>query len=264
MRIQRLLKYSLLIPSALLFILPAGCAPEGNIVTQFSTIDALLAGSYDGFIELSEVDRAGNLGIGTFDRLDGEMILLDDVFWQSRSDGKIIRMDKNVTTPFASVCQFEPETTGDLEAEPSMSALLGRLDGSCTDVNGIYAVRIRGDFGPVRVRAVPAQRKPYPPLAEVTRDQPEFELTGSSGTVVGFRLPPFVKGLNVPGWHLHYLSEDHSFGGHILQLELKEGVYEIDSLNRLMVQLDETGRGMAGLDLTRDRSEELKQVEGGE
>ena len=246
-----------------LLIMP-GCAPPGDGVIQYSTIDALLVGAYDGFVELEELDRAGNLGIGTFDRLDGEMIFLDNEFWQARADGKVIRMEESETTPFASVCEFRPDLTRNLQAEASLEALTRNLDGICENANGIYAVKITGDFAYVKTRSVPPQQKPYRPLTEVTKNQPEFESRDTRGTIVGFRLPPYVKGLNVPGWHLHFLSDDKSFGGHILQLELNRGSCQVDSLNRLTVELEKTGKGMAGLDLTKDRSDDLRQVEGSE
>lgn len=247
----------------ILLMIP-GCAPPGDGVIQYSTIDALLVGAYDGFVELEELDRAGNLGIGTFDRLDGEMIFLDNEFWKARADGKVIRMEESEKTPFASVCEFRPDLTRDLLAEASLEALTRTLDEICENSNGIYAVKITGDFAHVKTRSVPSQQKPYRPLTEVTKNQPEFESRNTRGTIVGFRLPPYIKGLNVPGWHLHFLSGDKSFGGHILQLELSRGTCQVDSLNRLTVELEKTGRGMAGLDLTRDRSDDLRQVEGSE
>jgi acetolactate decarboxylase len=247
----------------LLAVMPGCTAPVDGIV-QYSTIDALLVGAYDGFVELEELDRVGNLGIGTFDRLDGEMIFLDNEFWQARADGKVVRMKATETTPFASVCEFRPDFTMDLQPADSLAALTGTLDGACKNTNGIYAVKITGNFPYLKTRSVPSQQKPYRPLTEVTKNQPEFEARNSSGTIVGFRLPAYVKSLNVPGWHLHFLSDDRSFGGHILQLELREGSCQVDSLNRLTVELEKTGQGMAGLDLTKDRSEDLRQVEGSE
>jgi len=107
---QKTLPASALFPAILIFsLLLTGCSPPTDSVTQYSTIDALLAGSYDGFAELNELDRVGNLGIGTFDRLDGEMILLNDNFWQARADGKIVRVPGDMSTPFASVCEFSPD-----------------------------------------------------------------------------------------------------------------------------------------------------------
>jgi len=262
MKANKPYRVALLLSCFVLFLWLSGCSPRENGVTQFSTIDALLAGSYDGFAGLQELDQAGNLGIGTFDRLDGEMILLDDEFWQARADGKIVRMEETVTTPFASVCEFTPDFSNELSSQPDMKSLKTELDRICSNHNGIYAVRITGEFDYVRTRSVPAQEKPYRPLAEVTRSQPEFEHKHSTGTIIGFRLPPYVKGLNVPGWHLHYISDDRSFGGHLLQLRLKNAVCQVDKLNWITVELEESGRGMAGLDLSIDRSSELEEVEG--
>lgn len=248
----------------LLLFSSCGDSPPKNTVTQYSTIDALLVGAYDGFVELRQLDEAGNMGIGTFDRLEGEMILLDDEFWQARADGSMVRLADDVTTPFASVCQFNPDLSGELGPQPSLSALTKAMDEVCPNSNGIYAVKIKGEFKFIKTRSVPAQKKPYPPLAEVAENQPEFEHFDSTGTVIGFRLPPYIKGLNVPGWHLHYLSEDRTAGGHILDLQLTNGSYQVDGLSRMTIELDESGRNMAGLDLSKDRSEELKQVEGTE
>ena len=262
MKSQNLKAAGCILACLTLCVLLPGCSPRENQVTQFSTIDALLAGSYDGFADLQELDRAGNLGIGTFDKLNGEMILLDDEFWQARADGKIIRMEKNATTPFASVCEFSPDLAVDLQPQPDMDSLSRALDSICEKTNGIYAVKITGEFNYVKTRSVPAQQKPYPPLIKVTENQPEFEIENSTGTIIGFRLPPYVKGINVPGWHLHYLSDDKSFGGHLLQLNLKKAVCQVDNLTRLTLELDKTGRSMADIDMTIDRTDELKKVEG--
>jgi len=262
---MRLKLSPIIIPGVLLLhciLFISGCRPQENTIVQYSTIDALLAGSYDGFARLGALDQAGNMGIGTFDALDGEMILVDDQFWKAGADGSLVRMDLDATTPFASVCEFSPEIIEPLEPAASLKDLTSALDSLCPDQNGLYAVRIDGEFGPVKTRSVPAQQKPYPPLAEVTRNQPEFHRSGSAGTIVGFRLPPYIEGLNVPGWHLHYLSNDRAFGGHLLELEMKNGTCGVDKMHRLTIELDESGEALSGLDLTRDRSEDLRQVEG--
>ena len=60
-------------------------------LTQVSTIDALLAGAYDGVMNTSEFKNYGNFGLGTFDKLDGEMIVLNGDVYQARYDGKVIK-----------------------------------------------------------------------------------------------------------------------------------------------------------------------------
>ena len=71
---KKYIQYTLLVTSFFLF----GCstAPQ-NVVYQESTVDALLSGVYDGELPLEQLRKHGHFGIGTFDRLDGEMVLLD-------------------------------------------------------------------------------------------------------------------------------------------------------------------------------------------
>lgn len=89
----------------------AGCAGTSrNTLYQTSTIDALLAGTYDGDMSLNQLRRQGDFGIGTYDNLDGEMVLLDGPFYQVKADGKVYAPDLRGETPFAAVCPFRPET----------------------------------------------------------------------------------------------------------------------------------------------------------
>lgn len=239
-----------------------GCATVAHDqITQHSTIDALLAGVYDGSISCETLLEKGDFGIGTFDRLDGEMIVLDDALYQVRSDGKVYRPDDDITTPFAVVCNFFPEKEFAIQDPISYEALQAKLDEIVPNQNIFVAVKITGSFAHMKTRSVPAQEKPYPPLVEVAKTQPVFEMTNVAGTIIGFRAPPFVKGINVAGYHFHFLSKDCTQGGHILSFELIRGTVELDVCNKLLLDLPDGDNGLIGLDLTKDRTHELEKVE---
>lgn len=247
---------------ALAFISAGCCGPRGqNTLTQFSTIDALLAGVYDGTTSLHDVSRHGDFGIGTFHRLDGEMILLDGNFYQVRADGVVYRPGRNETTPFASVVHFHPRHTISASPAPTYTAFTEWLDRDHIAPNDLTAIRVQGTFSYVKVRSVPAQNKPYPPLAEVTRNQPVFEAADISGTLIGFRSPAFVKGLNVPGYHVHFLSDDRQFGGHILEFHFQGGEVQLMPCSRFVLLLPDAKSDFADVDFRTDRSEELEKVE---
>ncbi|HNR93702.1 MAG TPA: acetolactate decarboxylase [Kiritimatiellia bacterium] len=251
-----------LLLAAALALLAAGCATTpDNTVFQMSTIDALLVGVYDGHLSGRDLLRQGNFGIGTFEALDGEMVVLDGRIYQVKADGSVVEVNHDASTPFASVCFFNPDIRFDLTPASDFAAIEEQVNRIAPNQNLFCAVRISGKFKSMHTRSVPRQQKPYPPLKQVTARQPEFFMEDIEGDVVGFRCPEFVKGVNVPGFHLHFISRDRTQGGHILGFELAEGRGEVDLLSRFHLQLPQDAESFAAADLSRDRSEELHAVE---
>jgi acetolactate decarboxylase len=140
-------------------------------------------------------------------------------------------------TPFATVLFFRPTLRRSLSGPLDYEHLQTLVDGLMEGPNLFYAVRIDGHFASVATRSVPRQEKPYPPLAEVAKTQPVFHLEDVSGTLAGFRFPDFARGLNVPGFHLHFLTEDRRAGGHVLDLVLVRGALAIDASARFHLEL---------------------------
>ena len=228
--------------------------PPGTLA-QVGAIDTLLAGNYDGTAPLAGLIRYGDFGLGTFDRIDGEMVVLDGVIYQVRATGAVVRADLAGSTPFAAVCHFQGKALpGELRAI-DFAALQRTIDMAYPGENVPLALRVDGRFALVRTRSVPAQQRPYRVLAEVTRTQAEFEAKDVTGTLLGFRLPAFVKGLNSPGYHLHFLSADRSFGGHVLDFEIAAGTAQVQVLSNLFVALPVGKPGPAG-----DRTGEPQQA----
>lgn len=258
--ISRFYRYHILLWGLLLF----SCSKEKEepqLVVQVSTIDALMQGIFDGNTSLSKLAGWGDFGIGTFHALDGEMILLDGLFYQVKADGKIYKPEKTGSTPFATVTWFNPEQSGGVSAM-NYTGLKTAIDGMMVSANLFYAVKLHGTFNRVKTRSVAAQQKPYSTLTAATASQPEFEKQAVTGTLTGFYCPPFVTGINVPGYHLHFLSDDRTFGGHVLELEIESGTLWLDQISNFKLILPDEG-GFLDTDLTDDLSDELEEVEGG-
>lgn len=217
--------------SALCLFLSACATPSKNVITQVSTLDALLAGEYVGSVRLDELRENGDIGLGAFNQLDGEMIFLDGIFYQVDMQGKVTEMPGETLTPFAAVTDFEPNIFADIDQPVDMEALARLIDGLVPDQNHFVIMRIEGDFSRIQTRSVPAQTPPYRPLAEVVKKQAVFDFENIKGTLVGFRCPPYVKKVNVPGYHFHFLTSDQSGGGHVLSLELASGTLAADTIH---------------------------------
>ena len=179
-------RWSILLIFSLLFL--AGClTSQAGRITQTSTIDALLAGAYDGQMGCGELLNYGNFGIGTFDKLDGEMTILNGKIYQVKSDGKVYTPAADIKTPFATVCDFKPDIQFTIQSA-DYKKVESIIDAKVSNQNQFLAVEISGKFKHIKVRSVPAQHKPYPPLAEVAKTQPVFEMNDITGTIAGFRI----------------------------------------------------------------------------
>ena len=147
---------------------------------QVSTLDALMQGVYDGEISLDELTSHGGFGIGTFEGLDGEMVVLDGNVYQVLSTGEVVLASGSVKTPFAMVTDFEADIESD-GASMDYEGLKAEIDGLLPSPNKIYAIKVEGTFTYVKTRSVPKQSEPYPTLAEVTATQPIFEFNDVKG-----------------------------------------------------------------------------------
>ncbi|MBI9077625.1 MAG: acetolactate decarboxylase [Desulfatibacillum sp.] len=239
-----------------------GCASTGaDTITQYSFIDAILAGAYDGQVECNAILEHGDLGIGTFNGLDGEMVVLDRQIYKVRYDGKVYPPEPGETTPFACVVEFMPNKAVNIAPGTDLKGLMHITDLTVPNQNVFCALKATGKFSMVLTRSVPKQTKPYPPLVEVTKKQAQFHLENVSGTLVGFRTPPYAKGIGVPGYHLHFLSDDKKSGGHVLDLVCEEGAMEIDLCNKFVLINPKDESGLEDMDFSKDRSHELEKAE---
>ncbi len=228
---------------------------------QTSTIDVLLDGNYDGDVSFADLAYRGNFGLGTLNALDGEMIALDGRFYQVKADGRAYPVDGRARTPFAVVTTFEPEIRRSLTTPMDFRALCENLDRLIGDEPGCCAVRVDGSFDRVKTRSVPRQRKPYPPLVEVVEGQPTFELHDVRGSLVGFRFPDRARGLNVAGYHFHFITADKGAGGHVLEFRLTRGELRIDSEADLRLELPPSV-DLPAPDPTAAKRETLDRIEG--
>jgi acetolactate decarboxylase len=211
---------------------------EPHVLFQASTIGALLDGAFEGDLTFRELAERGDLGLGTLNHLDGEMIALEGEFFRADVDGRASPIDPGERTPFAVVTSFSPSVEERLgEEELDHEGLLARLEALLPADASSCAIRLDGSFGLVRARSVPRQEPPYRPLTEVVADQHVFEFRDVEGTMIGFRFPTYVEGIEVAGFHLHFISADRSRAGHVLDSRSRALRVRLDPSDDLHVEL---------------------------
>lgn len=235
---------------------------DREILYQVSTIDALLQGSYDGVVPYAEVKKHGDFGIATFDGLDGEMIAFEGNCYQIRADGKVIKVTDEMTIPFGTVTYFSPDHAVPVVYVSNITDFSQQVEASLPSRNHMYAIQVRGEFPYVKTRSIPRQEKPYPRMVDASANQSLFEFFDTRGIIVGFWTPDLVEGLNIPGFHLHYLTDDCTGGGHILELIVENATVDLDLTPGFSMVLP-TGEDFSTVDLSGDLSSDLARVEKG-
>jgi len=211
-----------LLTAALACALAAGLLPTpaqaspALWVDQIGTYDYLTAPNYTGLAPVNSILQGQTLGLGTFDHLDGELVMVGGVAYRVGIDGTPRPITSTASTPFFEAIEFRPDWSGPVAPGTTCANLLGAVNALAQTDTGIVAVRVRGTFSDLVTRSVPAQTLPYPSLADATAKQVVFQLGSRKAVLVGFRTGADFAGIGAPGLHVHGITADKTAGGHVL------------------------------------------------
>lgn len=231
----------------------------GSALYVSAPVNALVEGLYREDTTIADILAHGDFGLGTFNDLDGEMVVIDGEVHQLRSDGLAYAVTPDTRTPFACVTFFRPYSVEDIDTPLDYAGLNALFDRLIPSKNMLYAIRLDGRFDYVRTRSVPRQDA-YRPLVEVAREQPEFEFEDVEGSMVGFWTPTFMQSVAVPGYHLHFLTADRRHGGHLLECRSRHVRISLQHIPRMELGLPMTLDYLTA-DLTRDIGDDLEEAE---
>jgi acetolactate decarboxylase len=239
---------------------PSIPAAPNDALVQFSVLAALAADDYTDGAPLRDVLAAGDFGLGTFDRLDGEMILLDGKMFQALADGTVRPANLGGTTPFAAVTFFKDDGRRDELSAATLTHLEEQIDRQLPRRNSPYALRITGEFTEVTLRSVPAQSPPFRPLVEVVRDQVTWQHRSVRGTLIGLRCPAWMGTLNVSGYHWHFLSDDQKIGGHVLACQFEHATLRYDDCSSVDIRIPQS-TNFDQFDIRHVTQQDVEQIE---
>jgi acetolactate decarboxylase len=233
---------------------------EHHTLFQVSTSTALVQGVYQGCVNVGRIKTHGDFGLGTYDSLDGEGLMLEGRVWQAHSDGSVTEPSDNTSAPFWVSVQFEADRSDTLESVSSWEDLCAQIDAYRHSANLFTAVRIDGLFDEIHYR-VACKAEPGETLVQATSHQAEFMLTQCQGTLMGFWSPTYSRTFNIPGYHLHLLTDDFKHGGHVLGTKAKNLKLQVMDANNVVMALPESSQFL-NADLSQDPSAALSKAEG--
>lgn len=208
---------------------------------QVSTLQALALGYTRSVVRTDELLSHGNTGLGTFEDVNGEMIVVDRHCYQAAEDGSITEMPPDIGVPFASVANLQGDRVFTLSEIPDIEHLKMELNLKIEEdfgLNSMHIAKIEGDFERVDARSESAYRSHHVELKDILGEtQKSFCFEQIRGTMVCIYYPDYMDGINAPGWHLHFISEDRKWGGHVFDLQMRRGEVFLDKINRIEIQL---------------------------
>ena len=232
---------------------------EHHSIFQVSTSGAIVQGLFQGCVSVADLRRHGDLGLGTFEDLDGEMILIDGHCYQARSDGTVVEADDDELTPFASVVSFAADEVHTLPTITTWDDFTSQMDQLLSSPNGIIAIRATGHFNTMQVRTA-CKTDPGTDLVDAVANQAIFDFQDIEGSLVGFWSPEYAQAISIAGYHVHFISADRKHGGHVLQLTAQDLPVELHLVSDVHLAIPETEAFLTA-DLTGDTTAALERAE---
>src|SRR6476661_9324218 len=121
---------------------------------QISTSSALVEGVYSGSVCSSVLLEHGDFGLGTFEDLDGEMVILDGEIYQVTES--VRHRTDDFLVPFASITHFRAKSSFEIDNVACLKDIELACDQERISDNLFYALRLDGIFETIYARAVHA------------------------------------------------------------------------------------------------------------
>ena len=235
-----------------------------NKLYQVSTLQALALGYSRPVVTVRELLENGDIGLGTFEDVDGEMILLDGICFKAKQDGSIVRSQDSAGVPFAVAGFVKEGKTIKMKDMKNIEAIKTELTLSIDldfSLNSIHIARIDGWFEKIHARAGAPYRSQHVSLKNIlSKTQKDFCFERLYGTLVCVYFPDYMDGINASGWHMHFLSEDKKLGGHVFEASMSAGECLIQKMDRIDIQLPKDA-AFDTYSLKEASNDEIKEVE---
>ena len=239
---------------------------QDHTLYQLALFQSVALGEYYGFRTVRQFKEHGDIGMGIFESVNGELIMLDGVVYQALHDGSVAVPEEDVLLPYGNAAFFSADMEIPHLSAQNFQELENILNERivATGPNQFFVVRIDGQFPYAAVRSEVKQSEPFRMLNIALRtDQRKYEYTDLSGTIVGLYCPPYMQSMNAPGWHFHFISDDRTKGGHMTQASLTDCTCRVCRISRFTVDIPDTD-SFNSKDLGKDVMSAIREAERGD
>ncbi len=116
-----------------------------------------------------------------------------------------------------AMVQFEPDSEEEMACPAGPNQFIALLSTLTPSPNYCYAIRISGLFSSIRLTSLPGAVAAWDlPGTMIHRRE------GLRGILMGFYFPSFLENVAWAGYRFHFLSDDHSIGGRLVDCEIEQ------------------------------------------
>ena len=208
---------------------------------QVATLQSLALGYTKSVITVEELLKHGDIGLGTFEGVDGEMIVLDGHCYQAKADGSVFEAPNEKGVPFCAVSFLKNNGCVNIENIKDINELKTFLNiyiDERFELNSMHIVRIDGCFAQVMARSESGKFSRHIDLKSLLENnQQDFCFDNIEGTLVCVYFPDYMDGINAPGWHFHFVSKDRICGGHVFDVKFEKANAIINKICSIEIKL---------------------------
>ena len=215
---------------------------------QVSTLQSLALGYTRAVMTVGELMQHGETGLGTFEDVNGEMIVIDGKCYRAMDDGRVTEAGDERGVPFASVAYMDKSREFELSGDYTMESLKTELNNRIEEdfgLNSMHVIQIHGTFEKIYARSELPYRAHHVTLKDMLDiTQTSFEFSNIRGSLVGVYYPDYMDGINAAGWHLHFVNDERNKGGHVYGISTTQvtasAIVSVDIIEQIAnnVQLD--------------------------
>lgn len=207
-------------------------------IYQFSGVNALMGGVFDGLFSIQEIQQHGDFGLGCSNGLKGELIIESCHFLEAKGHQGLRTMTQDERLPFAQITTFNADNVLNVD-NVNKTNLYDHLVKHTLLDNVFLAVRIDGVFEKIKIRRPNDSGKNYHSALDVAEDQIVDELTDISGSLIGFWTPKFFQNISVAGFHLHFIDTQRHIGGHVMDFSIQKATLSYEVKSTINIELSE-------------------------
>ena len=147
--------------------------------------------------------------------------------------------DADTGVPFASVAPMTSPleyAIGSAENIDELKKLLTLKIEEGFGLNSMHVIRIDGSFSRISARSEKGTHAHHVTLKDaLSVTQKSFVFENVKGSLVCVYYPDYMDGINAAGWHLHFISDDRTKGGHVFELSMEQGTAKAARLTAIEI-----------------------------